>query len=224
MRCILFIFALLSLCGTTCADAQDPTGVIPKDTRFETFEFAGLGLIHMLVPEKIKSVAIFADGDGGWNDGIADMAQLLANEGALVAGVDTPSYLHSLDSETTACATPGEDFVGLARTLQEKYSSSRSFFPILVGYSSGATLVYAVLAQAPERSFGGAITLGFCDTLEIKRPLCAGRALALHHSKEGLALFPTRKLGAKWNLLQGEIDEACTAKEVAEFRSEERRV
>src|SRR5215831_8017609 len=134
MRCILFIFALLSLCGTTCADAQDPTGVIPKDTRFETFEFAGLGLIHMLVPEKIKSVAIFADGDGGWNDGIADMAQLLANEGALVAGVDTPSYLKSLDDGDNACTTPAEDFLALKKAINDRYPDKRSFVPVLVGY------------------------------------------------------------------------------------------
>jgi len=62
-------------------------------------------------------------------------------------------------------------------------SNQQSFWrayqrPLLVGYSSGATLVYAALAAAPPEAFAGAISLGFCPDLEIHKPLCHGRALA----------------------------------------------
>jgi len=132
-------------------------------------------------------------------------------------GVDTPTYLKSIDTSAAACVTPAEDFLPLKEAINSRYARARSLTPVLVGYSSGATLVYAVLAQSPEDSFRGAMTLGFCDTLEIHRMLCAGRTLAQHRSKEGMVLFPARALDAPWLLLQGEIDQACTAKEVAEF-------
>jgi len=34
--------------------------------------------------------------------------------------------------------------------------------PVLVGYTSGATLVFATLTQAPIGTFAGAISMGFC--------------------------------------------------------------
>jgi len=214
----LIATALVCLTLVPPSDAQDPTGVIARNTRQEMFEAKPLGMIHVLVPtNEIKSVVIFIDGDGGWNTGIGDMAQLLANEGALVAGVDTIPYLQSLDTGDTACASPAGDFEQLSRVIAERYGLTDSVRPILVGYSSGATLAYAVLAQAPKHTFRGAITLGFCETLEVRRPFCRGSDLALRHSKEGLVFFPARKLSAPWSVLQGEIDQACTAAEVADF-------
>ncbi len=213
--CLFIAFA-------STAHAQDPTGVIRRHTRDDVFDSARLGVIHALVPTvNIDSLVIFADGDGGWNDGVKDMAQLLANEGALVLGVDTPQYLKSLDSadkkDSQQCASPAEDFIDLVDAADVRYALKRRPPPILIGYSSGATLVYAVLAQAAKHAFRGAITLGFCSTLEIRRPLCTGRALAFHHTAEGLDLFPTRQLGAQWFVLQGTIDQACSLKEISNF-------
>src|SRR5262245_41811465 len=43
-----------------------------------------------------QSVAIFLSGDGGWNLGVVNMAEALADKGAVVIGVDVTHYLHSL--------------------------------------------------------------------------------------------------------------------------------
>ena len=45
--------------------------------------------------------------------------------------------------------------------------------PVLIGYSSGATIAYAALAQAGDTRFSGAMTLGFCPDLIIHKPFCA---------------------------------------------------
>ncbi len=67
-------------------------------------------------------------------------------------------------------------FEGFSHFVQQKYGLGvRS--PILVGYSSGATLVYATLAQAPVGTFKGALSLGFCPDLEWRMPLCRGEGL-----------------------------------------------
>src|SRR5690348_3428194 len=105
------LLALLATFFSSAICAQDPTGVIAEHTREDVFEQKPLGIIHALIPTtEIKSVAIFIDGDGGWNDGIRDMAQLLANQGAFVAGVDTVPYLQSLNNGAIDCATPANDF------------------------------------------------------------------------------------------------------------------
>ena len=197
--------------------AQDPTGVVKKNTREEVFELEPLGTIHVLVPtDQIKSVALFVGGDGGWNTGVTDMAQLLANEGALVAAVDIVPYLKSVDNGSSVCASPADDFAKLTQAVAERYALTGLLPPTLVGYSSGATLVYTLLAQAPTGTFHGALSLGFCSTLEIHRPLCSTRNLALHRTAEGLSLFP-KHLDAPWFLLHGAADQACTLDEVSAF-------
>jgi type IV secretory pathway VirJ component len=47
----------------------------------------------------------------------------------------------------------------------------------LVGYSSGATLVYATLAEAPDGLFKGALSLGFCPDLDLKKTVCKGSGI-----------------------------------------------
>jgi type IV secretory pathway VirJ component len=190
---------------------------VSKNTRIETFELGPFGVIHALVPiGRIDSLAIFVSGDGGWNTGVTDMAQLLANEGALVAGIDVVPYLQALNNGAPECATIATDFETLAQSMRARYSVKETVQPVLVGYSSGATLVYAIAAQATRGAFRGVMSLGFCDTLEIERPLCAGGRLAFHRAADGLKLLPTQS-DVPWFALQGSVDQACTVKEVAFF-------
>jgi pimeloyl-ACP methyl ester carboxylesterase len=213
----LLLASLLTIAYPNALRAQDPTSVVSKNTRLETFELAPLGTIHVMVPTPtIKSVAIFVSGDGGWNDGVTDMAQLLANQGALVIGMDVVPYLQALNNGAAACASVVSDFEKLMQSIRERYPGSEFMQPILVGYSSGATLAYAVVAQAPKERFRGVMTLGFCDTLEIQRPLCTGRTLALHRAADGLHFLPTH-LNVPWVVLHGSVDQACTINEVTRF-------
>jgi type IV secretory pathway VirJ component len=197
--------------------AQDPTGVIGRNTREDTFELDAFGTVHALVPTAgVKSVAVFLSGDGAWNTGVKDMAQLLANEGALVAGIDVVPYLMALNNSTAACTSVADDFATLARAIQSRYAITVNIKPIVIGYSSGATLAYAIAAQAPAASIHGFITLGFCEILEVHRPLCTGRKLAFYRRQNGLTLLPTQ-VDVPWRALQGTIDQACTLEEVRRF-------
>jgi hypothetical protein len=50
--------------------------------------------------------------------------------------------------------------------------------PVLVGYSSGATVVYAALVQSPPGTFAGALSLGFCPDQDFSgAALCPGAGL-----------------------------------------------
>ncbi len=81
-----------------------------------------------------------------------------------------------------------------------------------MGPGLGGTLAYAMLAQAPEDTFGGAISMGFCPELALKKPLCKGEGVHFTQRARGapLVLLPTPKLRAPWVALQGSDDTACS--------------
>src|SRR5262245_53700383 len=56
-----------------------------------------------------KSFVLFLSGDGGWNEGVDGMARALADEGALVAGIDVPKFLASFAKDEAACVYPDGD-------------------------------------------------------------------------------------------------------------------
>ena len=122
-----------------------------------------------------RDVVLFLSGDGGWNLGVISMAERLTGKGAIVAGIDIRHYLAQLEKSADECVSPALDLENLSRYLQARLGFKRYLQPTLVGYSSGATLVYATLAEAPDGSFKGALSIGFCPDLDLKKPVCRVR-------------------------------------------------
>jgi type IV secretory pathway VirJ component len=158
-----------------------------------------------------KHVVLFVSGDGGWNLGVVDMARTLAGLDALVAGVDIVHYLRQVDQSTQTCAYPAADFEMLSQTVQRRFGYAAYITPILVGYSSGATLVYATLVQAPSTTFAGGISLGFCPDLEVHKPFCKGDGLEARILPKGKGYWflPASTLEVSWIALQGLVDQVC---------------
>lgn len=167
-------------------------------------------------------LVLFLSGDGGWNLGVITMAQRLADQGATVAGIDIRHYLAQLEQTNSACVSPAEDLAQLGLKLQAD-SKGPPAAPILVGYSSGATLVYAALVQANAGSFKGALSLGFCPDLDLKKPLCKGAGLGFTPRKDGKGVFkgvnflPAKSLSGRWITLQGQLDQVCAPPPTIEF-------
>lgn len=168
-------------------------------------------------PGAPDAVALFVSGDGGWNQGVVDMARQLSSLGALVVGIDIRAYLKAMASGHEACAYPAADFEALGKYVQKQRGFSDYLPPVLVGYSSGATLVYAVLAQAPGNTFAGALSLGFCPDLDTGKPLCRGAGLTWKSARGGSVLDPVRHLEKPWIALQGGIDQVCAPARTREF-------
>jgi type IV secretory pathway VirJ component len=172
-----------------------------------------------------RDVVLFLSGDGGWNLGVISMARHLADKGAIVAGVDNRRYLGQLEMASQSCVSPAADLEDLSRYLQSKWGLKRYLQPTLVGYSSGATLVYAALAEAPRGRFKGALSLGFCPDLDLKKPLCIGAGIeatprrSAQGNLEGVDLLPAKTLAGKWISLQGQLDEVCLAPATQKFVS-----
>jgi type IV secretory pathway VirJ component len=185
----------------------------------DTIEYPSLGSVTIYQPAGApKEFVIFVSGDGGWNLGVVRMAQHLASDGAFVAGVDIKQMRKQLLASSERCNYAAGTFETFSHLVQQKYGMKRYESPILVGYSSGATVVYATLAQSPVGTFKGALSLGFCPDLDWSKPLCRGEGLEHDPgAKIGFVYRPATHLRDRWIALQGEQDQVCRAEQARQF-------
>ena len=192
----LFRCSLLLSAALTCAvaNAQSPAAAKSKNPQVSKSASAkpkppahdpkaarivslpGLGDVTIYAAQgEPRGIALFASGDGGWNLGVWDMAQTAANLGYVVAGFSTPAFLKAMENDDTAqCSDASGFFDRIADKTRSEMKLSNDFKPLLIGYSSGATVAYAGLAQAGAHHYSGAMTLGFCPDLIIHKPCRAG--------------------------------------------------
>ncbi len=186
----------------------------------ETDSFGGFGKIRLYYASPHPSrVALFVSGDGGWNLGVVDMARELVTLDALVVGIDINQYLRHLTASSEACLYAAAEFEALSKFVQKKLGYSVYQAPVLVGYSSGATLVYATLVQAPFSTFEGALSLGFCPDLLLAKPMCRGSGLEWVPGLKGKGYIfqPAKSLEVPWFALQGEADRVCDPRATEEY-------
>lgn len=185
-----------------------------------TFTFARFGTVHVYGdPATAKQVVLFASGDGGWELGVVDMARELASLDALVIGIDVVHFLHQVEAGSDRCAYSAADFEQLAQFVEKELGLEHYIVPVLVGYSSGATLVYALQAQAPPATFRGAISLGFCPDLWTAKSFCRGHGLesSLKSKGKGVLFAPATALETPWIVFQGDVDQVCEPAATAAF-------
>ncbi len=167
-------------------------------------------------------VVLFVSGDGGWNKGVVDMARTLSSKNALVVGIDILHFIRELEKSEENCLYPAGDFELLSKFVQQHLNYPEYVIPILVGYSSGATLIYAALVQTPSISFKGGISLGFCPDLETVKPFCRGSGLewTTGPKGKGYSFLPAKTLEVPWVALQGEVDQVCNPGETEKYVSQ----
>jgi len=147
------------------------------------------------------SVVLLLSGDEGWSGGVIGVAQQLHQRGAMVVGIDLREFDASLEADAAECVFPDGDLENLSHFVQAYYHLPNYLAPMLVGYASGASLAYAISAQAPRDTFASAISLGFCPALKLQKPLCKGSGV----------------IGNPWVVMQGENDRLCPAGAARDF-------
>ncbi len=169
-------------------------------------------------PQEAQSLVLFVSGDGGWQHGVINMARYLAEQGALVAGIDAKVYQAALAKQKRGCLYPAADFEQLSLMLQKRYKFKDYQKPILVGYSYGATMVYGLLAQAPAGTFMGGIALGFSPDIELPTAPCKANGLLFHHlQKNTYYLDAVSAVPSPFLVLNGHKDEVCDYEKTALF-------
>jgi type IV secretory pathway VirJ component len=210
IRALACVLLLIQTLLATSAFAEDAPSRLPAG-RF--------GTVTVYIPEGTpQSVAIFLSGDGGWQLGVINMAKALQDKGAVVIGVDVTHYLGALHAKTS-CQLIAGDFENLSHQIQKEIGMTEYHVPVLLGYSSGATIVYAALVQSPPGTFAGAMSLGFCPDQDFGgAALCPGAGLHYSHGKKNDLIFePARTLREPWIALQGQQDQVCAPKAVDDF-------
>ncbi|HMM57064.1 MAG TPA: hypothetical protein PKD77_05660 [Rudaea sp.] len=191
----------------------------PKAARVVNVDGVGKVTVYAAQGEP-RGLALFASGDGGWELGVWDMAQTAASLGYVVAGFSTPALLKSLDAGTGACSDSAAAFEKIGNEVKTAMKLPADWPPLLIGYSSGATVAYAALAQAGDQRFSGAMTLGFCPDLIYHKPFCEDTGLTAdkqHKPPYGFVFNTVPRVPAPWIVLQGDIDKVCNPPATVSF-------
>ncbi|MBL8272123.1 AcvB/VirJ family lysyl-phosphatidylglycerol hydrolase [Steroidobacter sp.] len=173
--------------------------VFGPDALAETLSHGRFDKIAVYRPQgEPRQTVLFFSGERGWSTELEPIAQSLARQGALVAGIDAPAFFRNLEKDGGNCVSPDGDLENLSHFLQAYYRLPTYRPALLIGERTGAEFVHAMLAQAPAGTFGGGISLGFCPMRNLKKPLCPS-------SKAATA----PPLSAPWMVLQGVNDRQC---------------
>jgi type IV secretory pathway VirJ component len=205
-----FILAALALSGIAAAT---PTHL--SHGRFNNFPvYASAG--------PTTSFAFLLSGDQGWDRSADMLAELLAQQGAMVVGIDVAKFKTVLEADGGQCAFPDGDLENLSHFVQAYFHNSTYLLPMLVGTASGGAFAYAVLAQAPKDTFASALSLGFCPTLNLSKPLCKGSGLEFTRSTPGSSvnLLPSKNLKNPWVVLTAAKSASCPLEATGEFVSQ----
>jgi type IV secretory pathway VirJ component len=110
--------------------------------------------VHLYRPAGApRQFVLFLSGAKGWNRATARLAGLLVKHGALVAGVDMPSFETKLGTDEI----PVGDLENLAHYLQGYARLVTYRTPLLAAPPSTAAFARAVKAKAPADLFGGVL-------------------------------------------------------------------
>ncbi len=209
MKSLLFV-TLLALIGDLAAAA--PTHL--SHGRFKD-------LLVYAPPAQPSSFVLFLSGDEGWNRRAEGFAEQLAQQGAMVVGIELPQFKASLEADGGDCVFPDGDLENLSHFVQAYFHNSSYLAPLLVGLDGGGSMAYGVLAQAPPDTFAGALSIGFCPHLNLQEPLCKGSGLELTHGARGsgLDLKPIKSLSNPWVVLRDAKSLDCPVAQTRDFVS-----
>lgn len=204
---------LIGLAGAaTSAQTATPPPAAPPPPPIEMrYKLVPFGTVTVYRPIAAPvGVALFLSGDGGWKDGVVDMARALTREGLLVAGVSTPALMHRMEASKARCINPNYPLVDLARDVQHRVGVRAYMKPIVIGYSAGATVAYAGLAQWPNGGYRGVISMGFSADMPGHKPWCKApgfKAKAITKPARGWLFAPSSRIKVPWSVLQGQQDQ-----------------
>jgi type IV secretory pathway VirJ component len=230
-RCLLAAGLLLAGATVNADDASrvpgappapSPTGSSAAPVHVSHGRFQNFLVYKPTGPQ--TSFALLISGDEGWTSTADTVARQLAQQGAMVAGIDWAKLKANLEADGDQCVSPDGDLENLSHFVQAYFHSPTYMPPVLVGVSSGAGLAYAVLTQAPKDTFAAALTLGFCPGFNMQKPLCKGSGLEFIDGPKGhgVEFLPAKSLSNPWLNLQGELDRSCPIEVPQKFISQVR--
>lgn len=204
------------------APAPEPQPDAARTWRESSYAMRPFGQVSVYRPQgEPKGVVLLLSGDGGWNPGEISIARALAARGILVGGFNTTAFLNNMEAAKGKCINPNYAFIDLAQDLQHREGVHAYMKPIIFGYSAGATVAYAALAQWPNAGYRAVASLGFGPDLPGVKPWCKGPGFAYRHimkPEKGWLFAPSSRIKVPWIVLQGlqdQVVDPATARQYA---------
>lgn len=181
----------------------------PKVTlmQMDTEIFGKVEVSRAAVPVRGISI-VMTDADNA--EAQVDDIKALARAGIITIALDMDRVRAQLAASpaSTECHYVSDDLKDLAREVENGLQLKRYFYPIVIGRGESAAFAYAVVAQAPVNTLGGAISVDFQPVLRTDRTYCFDTPQV--STGEGLFALsiPTEALSDPWRVIAPESEMA----------------
>ena len=188
---LLALVAAPALCTLAACTRHFTTGTVPAGR---------MGEARLYLPREPDGslVLLFSDAPG-WRGLLDDAAAKLATRGAIVVGVDLPTYLKNLAASDDGCHYLLSEVEELSHRIERDHGFARYRSPVLAGIGAGGTLAYAALAQSPAATVAGAVSVDPDAVLRTRVPLCPGAA-STPATSGGFSYGPRDPLPGWWRV------------------------
>ncbi|MCM2476573.1 virulence factor family protein [Rhizobium sp. CG5] len=146
------------------------TSAVAPATELQT---ASLPTDRLIRPSgDIAGLVVLLSDAAGWSPAEEAASQALAAEGALVIGVDLPSYYAALRRETRDCLYLIADVEKLSKEIHRLEGLQTYHPPLLAGWGEGASLALAMTAQSPQATISETVAVDPGAPVPLQTPLC----------------------------------------------------
>ena len=194
---LLLMIAGLTLIGADVSSGQPA----PPTAGASTYSTAPFGTVHLFRPSADpRGVVLFLSDSNGVSTTETSIATTLAHRGLLVALVSTPVLMATPDAWSKRCLNANYPLVDLSNDVQHRAGVKAYMKPVILGTGEGGTLAYASLAQWPNGSYQGVVSVGFSPQIASARPWCTAPGFSAEHVQEGTAwrFGPNKRSRLPW--------------------------
>jgi type IV secretory pathway VirJ component len=211
MRGVMTVLALLAIItGAALLERAAWSAVSPPHISTEAMEVEGFGTVDIVHSDHVPRGLVILAADAANADARREDATALASAGLIAVTFDFDAFRASLAKSPPddECHYVADDLKDMAQAVERKLGLKRYFFPVIGGRGDGAAFAYAALAQAPDNTLGGAISVGFQPVLKSDRPYCFDPALK--PAGDGAYALPNDDgLPGPWQVIAGDADRSA---------------
>ncbi|MFS2154857.1 virulence factor family protein [Rhizobium sp. Rhizsp42] len=163
--------------AAACALALSIPAAHAADETTQEFETGLIPSPHIFLPDgDVKGAVMLISDASGWGDKEKTEADRLVGEGAVVIGVDFPSYIDALRkydvSDNDGCIYLVSDIESLSQQVQRAAGNSPYHLPIVAGIGEGGALALAIAAQTPDATIGQTLAIDPLAGIPLTQQLC----------------------------------------------------
>jgi len=176
------------------------------------YAFAPFGTVHVLTPTgDARGVVLVLSDSEGVSANETAIARALTQRGLLVALISTPTLMKTPETWGKHCLNANYPLVDLANDLQHRMRVRAYMKPVILGIGEGGTLAYASLAQWPNGSYQGVVSVGFAPAITSRMPWCTAPGFAARHVRGGTAwaFGPNRRMTLPWVAMHAPPEDAA---------------